>query len=57
MQLTKSFFDPKLLSKAHFRCSVDGSTEWDLFLNLSSIRNSAMTQQQIQVLGQTPLSG
>jgi len=29
--LTQIFSDPKLPSKAHFRCSVDGPTELDLF--------------------------
>jgi len=29
--LTQLFSDPSLSSKAHFRCSVDGPTELDLF--------------------------
>jgi hypothetical protein len=29
--LTRLFSDPKLPSKAHFSCSVDGPTELDLF--------------------------
>lgn len=29
--LTRLFSDPKIPSKAHFRCRVDGPTETDLF--------------------------
>ncbi len=29
--LTRIFSDPKLPSNAHFRCSIDGPTELDLF--------------------------